>query len=224
MAHAFRHLIACFALVASAFAQTPRTAEQPLRFTVFSIKTLTGLAYTPKPGVPPVTLKFFPTARSPRYEYRGPMPMHFINAAASGIVAEATVPPEIHDALLLISPIEPAPSTGVKYRVAVLDDSAVKHVAGGLAVINFSGLALSGKIDGKDVTLVDGLNPVQAVGRSAKIALHTTFKGRTYQSYAENLTLKKNERALLIFFPPFYKGSLEVQSRLLIDEPPKAAP
>lgn len=222
MAHALRHLIALLALATALLAQAPRTAEQPLHFTVFSSKALTGLAYTPKPGVPPVTMKFFPTARSPRYEYRGSMPLRFIDAAASGIVAEATVPPEIREALLLVSPIEPAPATGVKYRVAVLDDSALKNSAGGLVVINLSGLALAGKIDGKDVELKDGLNAPQAVGRTAKIALHATLKGRTYQAYAENLTLKKSERALLILFPPFYKGSLEVQSRMLVDEPPAA--
>ena len=32
-------------------------------------------------------------------------------------------------------------------------------------------------------------------------------------------SLGRNERALLILFPPFYTGSLEVQSRLLIDQP-----
>jgi hypothetical protein len=31
--------------------------------------------------------------------------------------------------------------------------------------------------------------------------------------------LGPRQRALLILFPPFYAGSLEVQSRLLIDEP-----
>ena len=65
------------------------------------------------------------------------------------------------------------------------------------------------------------LNPTMKVSRTAKIMLRTTLKGRSFQSYAEDLKLKKDERALLILFPPFYKGSLEVQSRLLIDEPPE---
>ncbi len=220
MAHALRYLILAATVASALIAQAPRTAEQPLHFTVFSAKPLVGLAYTPKPGAVPANLKFFPTMRSPRYDYRGAMPLRFIDAAASGIVGEATVPPEIHDALLLFAPIEPAPATGVKYHVAVLDDSAARSAAGGLAIINFSGLELSGKIDGKDATLRDGLNPVQTVGRTAKIALHTTVKGRTVQAFTESVQLKKNERALLILFPPFNKGSLEVQSRLLVDEPP----
>lgn len=222
MALAFRHLSLFITVTAPLLAQTPRTAELPLHFTVFAAKPIVGLAYTPKLGAAPANLKFFPSMRSPRYDYRGAMPLRFSDAAASGIVAEAAVPAEIHDALLLFSPIETTPATGLKYRVAVLDDSAARNAAGGLAIINFSGLELSGKIDGKDATLKDGLNPVQAVGRAAKIALHTTVKGRTVQAYADSLQLKKNERALLILFPPFYKGSLEVQSRLLIDEPPAA--
>ena len=58
-----------------------------------------------------------------------------------------------------------------------------------------------------------------AAGSSAKIALRTSAGGRSYQAYAGALQLKRNERALLILFPPFYKGSHEVQSRLLVDDP-----
>ena len=221
MAHALRHLIALTLAIAAsvAFAQTPRPGELQLHFTVFSSKPITDLSFVPRLNAPPVKLVFYPTARSPRYEFRGVNPLKIVDGSGA-TVGEATVPPEIKNALLLLSTIEPAPATGLKYRVAVLDDGALQHAAGGLAVINFSGLELSGKIDGKDATLKDGLNPTLAVGRTAKIALHTTLKGRTYQSYTENLTLKKNERALLILFPPFYKGSLEVQSRMLVDEPP----
>lgn len=226
MAHPLRHLIAFATLASSVLAQTPRSADQALRFTVFSSQPIQGLSYAPRPGVAAVKVVFYPTARSPRYEFRGPMPLRLIDAGSGAVVAEVVVPPEIHDALLLVSPIA-APAAGgsksagaLKYRVAVLDDGAASHGAGGLAVINFSGLALSGTIDGKTVTLQDGLNPAQAVGRSAKVVLKTTLKGRTYQSYTEDVKLKKNERALLILFPPFYKGSLEVQSRLLLDEPP----
>ena len=209
------------ALTASALAQTPKPPELTLHFTVFSAKPIEGLTYVPRANAAPAKLVFYPTAHSPRYEYRGANPIRFTDASGA-VVAEATVPPEIHDALLLVSAIDPVPPAGVKYRVAVLDDGAAQHTAGGLAVINLSGLALSGTIDGKPVTLKDGLNPTLAVGRTAKIALNTVFKGRTFPSYSGDLKLKKNERALLILFPPFNKGSLEVQSRMLLDEPPTA--
>jgi hypothetical protein len=117
-------------------------------------------------------------------------------------------------------PIEPAPASGLKYQVAVLDDGAARHGPAGLAVINFSGLELSGVIGRHAVLLKAGLNPTLAVSRGTRINLRTMLKDRTYQSYADLIELAPNQRALLLLFPPYYKGSLEVQSRVLIDEPP----
>jgi hypothetical protein len=220
---------AAIAFASAVHAQAPKLSEQSLHFTVFSPRPVQGLGYAPRPSLVPTKVVFYPTARSPRYEFRGAMPLRFTDAGSGAVVAEVMVPPEIHDALLLFSPLDPSPATTVasgtlKYRVAVLDDGTASHATGGLAVINFSGLALSGTVDNRPVTLQDGLNATLNVGRSAKVLLKTTLKGRTYQSYTEDVKLKKNERALLILFPPFYKGSLEVQSRLLVDEPPEPPP
>ncbi len=222
MAHALS-LTSLVAFVTVLAAQTPRSADQPLRFTVFASQAIGGLAFMAKTGAAATKVTFYPTARSPRYEFRGAGPLRFTDASGA-VVAEVAVPAEIRDALLLFSPAEAVAGNGLKYRVAVLDDGVARHGTGGLAVINFSGFALSGTIDGKEVTLKDGLNPPQPIGRSGKVLLRTTVKGRTFQSSSETVQLKKAERALLILFPPFYKGSLEVQSRLLIDEPPSAAP
>jgi hypothetical protein len=196
----------------------------PVRFTVFAAKPIANLTFAPRPNTPPQKLQFFPTARSARAEYRGPMPLRFTDAESGAVVAEATIPPGLTDVLLLFSPLPAAPkSGGLRHQVAVLDDSLARHAAGGLAIINLSGLALSGTVNQENVTLAPGLNPTLAVGRSATIALRTQFKGRTYQSYAGSAALKAGERALLILFPPFYAGSLEVQSRLLVDQPGAAA-
>ena len=201
-------------------------ALQPVRFTVFSAKPVANLAFAPRMGAPPQKVVFYPTARSPRYEFRTAMPIRFIDTETGSIVAEANIPPEIRQALLLFSAIAPAPAeptgsrptSGLRYQVAVLDDSTASHGAGGLAIINLSGLALSGTVGTQAFTLQAGLNAPIPVGRSAKIALRTTANKRSYQSYAETLQLTGKQRALLILFPPFYKGSLEVQSRLLVDE------
>ena len=195
---------------------------QSVRFTVFSAKTIEDLAFAPRANAALQKLVFYPTARSPRYEYRGPMPLRFVESSSGKIVAEAVIPPGIHDALLLFSPADSSPG-GLRYQISVLDDGAARHGPGGLAIINLSGLALSGTVNKETITLKPGLNPTLAVGRSAKIALSTTFKSRTYQSYANTAALGRNERVLLILFPPFYKGSLEVQSRLLVDQPPGSA-
>jgi hypothetical protein len=219
MAHALRYLMLFFALAASATAQVP-AAVPSVRFTVFSARPIKDLAIQPRPNAEPRKLVFYPTARSPRYEFRGAMPVRFIDTVTGRVVAEAVIPPEITDALLLFSAIDPAPATGLRYQVAVLDDGAVRHGSGGLAIINLSGLQLSGNIGRHAVILTAGLNPTLAVGRSAKIALRAAVKGKTFQSYADTVELVRGERVLLILFPPYTKGSLEAQSRLLIDEPP----
>ncbi len=157
------------------------------------------------------------------------MPLRFVDLAGGGVVAEANIPAGTRDALLLFSPIEAAAPKSAKvestlrYQVAVLDDSAVRHGPGGLAIINLSGLVLKGTVNGENVTLKSGLNPTLSVGRAAKMTFTTVFKERTYQAYAGTANLGRNERVLLILFPPFYAGSLEVQSRLLVDQPPGTA-
>jgi hypothetical protein len=152
------------------------------------------------------------------------MPLRFVDATTGTTMAEANVPAGIQNALLLFSPLEVKTGAGgLRYQIAVLDDGAGRHGPGGLAIINLSGLALSGQVGQQDVTLKSGLNPTVSVGRSASIKLSTPFKQRVYQSYAGAVTLGRNERALLILFPPFNAGGLEVQSRLLVDQPPPAA-
>ncbi|MES2696340.1 MAG: hypothetical protein V4773_22920, partial [Verrucomicrobiota bacterium] len=109
----------------------------------------------------------------------------------------------------------------LRYQIAVLDDSLARHASGGLSILNLSGLALAGTVNKKALTLAVGLNPTLDIGRvPTAITLRTTFNKRTYQAYAGNIRLAARQRALLILFPPFNKGSVEVQSRLLLDETP----
>jgi len=218
MAHALRYLILalCCCGVLSAAEPTP-AGSQAVRFTVFSPRAVNGLTFTPRAAQAPKPLVLYPTARSPRYDYLGSMPLRITDAQTNSVVAEATVPSEIISALLLLVPLEPAPAAGLRYQTYVLDDTAALQPAGTLAIINFSGLELAGTLDGKPLALTAGLNAATPLGRSTALTLRTTLKNRTYQAYAGNVELGKNERALLLLLPPFYRGSLEVQSRLLID-------
>jgi hypothetical protein len=214
-----------FAFAAAFFVRAQAAAPiPPVRFTVFSAQPIKDLVFSPKAGAPSEKLVFQPTARSVRHEYRGIMPLRFFDATSGVVIAEANLPPNVQDALLLFTPIEKAatPAGSLRYQIAVLDDGAARHGPGGLAIINLSGLVLSGSINKEKITLTPGLNPTVTIGRSAKITLSTLFKNRSYQSYASTVSLGRNERALLLLFPPFYKGALEVQSRLLLDQPPAA--
>jgi len=220
MADALRYLIFTLCCGAALPAAVPAPASaQSVRFTVFSSQVVSGLTYTPRSDQLPTSLVLYPTARSPRYEYLGAMPLHFTDATTHSIVAEATVPPAIANALVLLIPIDPAPASGLRYQTYVLDDTIARQSVGSLAIINFSGMELAGSLGGQPLTLTPGLNSAAAIGRSASLVLRTTIKNRTYQVYAGNVELAKNERALLLLLPPFYRGSFEVQSRLLIDAP-----
>lgn len=204
-------------------ANVPMGPTQQVRFTVFSARPIADVAYAARAGAAPQKVTFYPTARSPRYEYRGGMPLRFVDPTSGEVVAEVIIPPEIREALLLFSVAsgEAAGKSGkLRYQVAVLDDSAARHSAGGLAIINLSGLELSGTLGKEAVTLRAGLNPTVAIGRAAKVSLRTSVKGRSYPAYANTVQLAPRERALLILFPPYAKGSVEVQTRLLVDTLP----
>lgn len=199
--------------------------EVSVRFAVFSAKRIEGIAFFPRANASPQSLRFYPTARSPRYDYRGTMPLRFVDPADGSVVAEAVIPPGVRDALLLFSTWDsPGRPAGMRYRIAVLDDGAVRHGPGGLAIINFSGLQLAGTVNEEEIAVSAGLNPTLRVDASATIALTTRFKGRVYQSHVSTVSLGPHERALLILFPPFYPGALEVQSRLMVDQPPDPRP
>jgi hypothetical protein len=221
MARTLRYLIGWLLLAATVAAQ-PR--EQPLRFTVFAVNPLGALAFSPRAGAPAQPVVFYPTARSPRYEYRGAMPLRFVEQGAGVVVAEATIPAAIRDALLIFTPLPNPKAGGLRYQVAVLDDGAARLAAGSLAIVNLSGLALAGTVGREAVTLRAGLNPALPLRGTTSLVFRTMVKERSYQSYAGTMMLARNQRGLLVLFPPFNPGSIEVQSRLLLDEPPAAAP
>ena len=213
-------VVAAFALFAfscPANAQAPRPGELAGRFTVFSARPITDISFTPRTAAPKQKLVFYPTARSPRYDYRSAMPLRFYDETTGSVVAEAVIPLEMKDALLLFSPIEPAPVSGLRYRIAVLDETGLRSGPSGLTMINLSGLALTGTVGKDTVALEAGLNPTIALAAATKVVLRTSSKGRSIKSYEDTVLLKKNERALLLILPPFYKGSFEVQTRLLIE-------
>jgi hypothetical protein len=233
MADAFGYMTRTLLIAAACAAFTlfgQRVQAQPpvqeVRFSVFCLQRVSDVSFVPRPNAAPQKLVFQSTARSARSEYRGPMPLRFFDATSGEIVAEANVPVGMTHALLLFTPIDLSKTVagGLRFQIAVLDDSSARHGPGGLAIINLSGLALSGKVNSESVSLKPGLNPTIAVGSAARVVLTTTLKKRTFQSYARTLALKPNERALLILFPPFYAGGNEVQSRLLVDEPPGTGP
>lgn len=205
------------------------TGGAGVRFSVFAARPIADLAYTARAGTAPVKLQFYPTARSPRYEYRGQMPLRFVDATSMAVVAEATLPADLREALLLFSPRETAGSgasaaapkaPALRYQVSVLDDSSARHPSGAVSILNLSGFTFNGAMAKRAIAVEAGLGPTIPIGATATpISLSTTIKGRTYTAYRSTIQLKGRQRALLVLLPPFNPGGVEVQSRLLLDEP-----
>ena len=221
MAHQVRHLILVWAVVVSAvFAFAQRPGQVSVRFTVFSLRPIDGLVYLSATGAK-LPLKFNSIARSSRHTYNGVSPVKFLDSETGGVVAEAAVPPEMREPLLLFTELSTPSPRGLRYQVSVIDDSAAKLGAGHLAILNLSGFKLAGALDKTELTVEEGLNSPVPFNRQAKLTLFVSVRGTRVQSYSEVIAPPKSSRLLLILFPPTRKGALELQSRALSDEPPK---
>jgi len=182
---------------------------------VFAADPVSGVAFSSHADAEPVTLQFYPTARSPVYSYVGRDPITFCDRETGEVVAEVRPPADLRRALFLFSALPQRGADGLRYRVQVLEDSEQHMPAGTLVILNASGLELSGVIDGRTLTLREGLNEPSRVGETAEVLLQTRFRGRVFQSFADKISLGPTGRALLILLPPYRPGTLEVQFRLL---------
>lgn len=206
----------------SGAASSPPVPERHITFTVFSAEPVANLAYVPRVGAAAVPLVFYPTARSPHYAYAGPALVQLFDAPTGALAAEISVPPGIPHALFILSARENVAGGVARYRVQIVDDSLPRHPAGSLLILNLSGLALSGTVNGRHRDLTAGFNAAIRVGESASVNLRTPFRNRSYQAFANTIRLDPSGRCLLLLLPPFHRGSLEVQSRILRDAPPPA--
>lgn len=198
-------------------AQPSSVAVPVVRFTVFAADPIAGLGYVSQPGGAVVPLRFYPTERSAIHEHRGREPMRVVEVRTSKAVLEVPIPAGLRDVLLLVS--SSAGRLGEpSYRVTVLDDGPRQRAAGQIQILNLSGLDLAGELNGRRIAIEPGLNPAVSAGRSARLVLRTRFRGRSYLSWHDTISLGPAGRGLLILFPPLLEGSIEVQTRVLRDE------
>jgi hypothetical protein len=201
--------------VGSLHAASPATPVT-LRFTVFSPRPPGAAAFVAAPGQPPTRLRFYPLARSPRYEYRGPATLRFIAPPDRAPLAEAEIPAGVTNALIVLLPAEKAPG---RWRAIVLDDGDSRFRAGQWVLVNLSGLELEGTLNGRPLKPGPGPNPAEAAPRAGQLVLRTRFREATYQALSTDWTLAEGERALLLLLPPLRAGTFAVQHRLLVDRP-----
>ena len=222
MAHVRRHLTVLLlgSLASIPVARAiPPAAEHTLTFTVFSGEPVDHLSYVPAPGANLQPLVFYPTARSPIFTYTGPSKLQLVDSGRQALVAEVEIPSGIRSALLILSAVRSATDGTRRFHVRVIDDSTLQHGPGELLILNLSGLSLSGTINGRALTLADGINKLVRVAGSAALRLRTPFRNRSYPAYSDIIDVEASGRALLLLLPPWRRGSLEVQSRVLLDHP-----
>ena len=187
-----------------------------LRFTVFSPRPPQDAAFVAAPGQPPTRLRFYPLARSPRYEYRGPAALRFIAPKDRAPLAEAEIPAGVANALIVLLPEEKAAG---RWRAIVLDDGDPRFRAGQVMMVDLSGLELEGTLNERPLKLGPGPNSAQPAPRTSQLVLRARSRGTTYQALSTDWNLAEGERALLLLLPPLRAGTFAVQHRLLIDRP-----
>ncbi len=220
-AHGRRWWLAVALVCASRWIAGPLHAASPagavtLRFTVFSPRPPQDAAFVAAPGQSPTRLRFYPLARSPRYEYRGPAALRFIAPKDRAPLAEAEIPAGLTNALIVLLPEEKAPG---RWRAIVLDDGDSRFRAGQWVLVNLSGLELEGTLNERPLKLGPGPNPAQPATRTSQLVLRARSRGTTYQALSAEWNLAEGERALLLLLPPLRAGTFAVQHRLLIDRP-----
>ena len=81
----------------------------------------------------------------------------------------------------------------------------------------------AGDVDPRGVHILSTEGMIKRPGESTAdtfiVATEVGILHRLRRAYPGKEFFAANERALLLLFPPVYQGSLEVQSRLLIDRP-----
>ncbi len=187
-----------------------------LRFTVFSPRPPGAAAFVAAPGQPPTRLRFYPLARSPRYEYRGPATLRFIAPQDRAPLAEAELPAGVANALIVLLPEE---KPAGRWRTIVLEDGETRFRAGQWVLVNLSGLELEGTLNGRPLKPGPGPNRAEAVPRAGQLVLRTRSREATYQALSTEWNLAEGERALLLLLPPLRAGTFAVQHRLLVDRP-----
>jgi hypothetical protein len=222
MAHPIRNLIVAFSILLGG--TNSAEAKQPLsiRFSVFAARPIKGLAYLAQNGRA-VPLTFNTISRSERHGYAGDNPVRFTDLATGAVLAEASVPASIRDPLFLFLDLPEGKTRGLKYQVAVLDDSVAKLGHGQMAIVNLSGIRFSGVLGKTEFEVNQGLNAPRPLAQTSQLTLFADVRGKRRQAYSDTIRLPRSSRLLLILFPPVLAGAIEVQTRALVDAVPAAA-
>lgn len=234
MALIIRHLITgmlLFALLA-ARAQAEGASAAPkevsLRFTVFALGGMEGLAYQPKAAVAVQPLKFFSAYRSPSYHYQGAAQMRFVGQTATGeppvTVAFYTIPEGAKSRLLLFFPVETPSALGLKYEVVGVEDGADRTPTGCFSTINVSGREYVAQYGATRIVIPRGIGEAHAGKSRVALLFASQMEGRLVPAGRHEFSMGARDRVTLIFYPPASQTGIYPIIRRLVDTPPAADP
>jgi hypothetical protein len=225
--------------------QRPVSVPQiELRFTVFGIQALQGLAFLPGVSAKPVALKFYNNYRSPLYSYKGERTLAFYDEVELGAAMEraASMPrsPSVEAPPLNVQPVavcsipegvtkafllffnKPAPSEdGIKYEIFVMDDGEINVPAGSFLIINASGLEFAAKINSQVVKIDRGVSaPFRAEDGRVSLKLARLDPGYQNLMLGDQWKLDERHKTILVLFPITSSTNLLPDARRLTERLP----
>ncbi|MEM8867237.1 MAG: hypothetical protein AAGC73_03120 [Verrucomicrobiota bacterium] len=208
-------------------AQTIREIE----FTVYGQYPVRGVEYNPvseeavSEGIKaaePITIKTHSQSRMGPHKFTGVNEMIFRESDSEQIVGKVRFS-EASNQWLFIFVKNPKhkedPDGYYKYLIYAFDDSEANLPNDGLVFINISGKELDGLLENKRVTLSAGESGSFRVQESLPVNLWTReFDGeKLLPALVKTYQFQKNHRYLIIFFPPVLRGSVDLDTRFLVE-------
>lgn len=212
-----------------------------LSFNVYAIRPIKGLNYgvfnEENSIISSTPIKFRAGGRSKDYTYNGPKQITFFTEEPAPTIenplavtrkekASVTIPEGIKEAVLvfLSKKSSEQEAEGNDYRIIVINDDQQSLPWGNILVFNGTNATLKGNIgkDSSDVMeIFPGQNPPVRITPSGQVKLAFKFRDQFWQLvYSEQFSCSKNERMILMMFPPRTEGARQLRGGLIKDYRP----
>ncbi len=197
---------------------------QGLYYDTYSVDSLSQRECLKTVSIP---LRFYTVSRSPSYHYRGPNPIVFYRWETD--LSDPTNKMKIpvgsvslsyvnRNLLFIFLPGVDSQIENPKFNIQTFNDSSSHLPMNKLIVYNLSGRLLEGYIGGESVSIGTGPTAPFSARNSLPVTLWYKINGNVVPGFNLSLTLKRNHRYLIFFFPPAIKGAIELQYRILDEE------
>lgn len=227
MAHTFRHLIAslfvaCSVVYAQAETPVPPVRQVTLQFGASAQLAPVGVGYMPATGKPLTSVDFYDVARSIPQRYTGDAIVKFYDMATvkddavPEVVASCEVPEGLRNVLFLFI-TKAKPVGGIKYDVAVIDDSETKVPYGSFAIINLSGKEYAASYGAEPIMIRPGISGSYSSARKTSLQLAVARGQEWANAGRHEFQLSGSTRGWVIIYPPARATSFYPAVKSLID-------